>query len=72
MFPMRQSSHLRLQSQQSVSLQESNGVAAQDVRYWYPAMSILYTQPTLQDPKLASYTVKGARGKVSFDSQKDK
>jgi hypothetical protein len=52
MFPIRQSSHVRLQSQHGVSDPEFNRVGAQDTRC--PAMSVLYTKRHLQDSKLAS------------------
>jgi hypothetical protein len=44
-FPMRQSWHVRLQSQQAVSVQDANRVGAQEARY--AAMSVLYTQHSL-------------------------
>jgi hypothetical protein len=52
MFPMRQSSHVRLQSQQGVSVQNANRVDAQGARH--PAMSVLHAQHSLQDTNLAS------------------
>jgi hypothetical protein len=52
MFPLRQSLHFRRPSQLGVSVQDANKVGAQDSRY--PAMSVLYTQHSLQDAKLES------------------
>jgi hypothetical protein len=44
---MYQSPHLRLQSQQSVSIQDSNRVGAQDTKN--PAMSVLSTPYRIQN-----------------------
>jgi hypothetical protein len=52
MFTVRQSSDFRHQSQEDMSIQDSNGVGAQDSRN--PAMSVLYTQLSLQDSNLVS------------------
>jgi hypothetical protein len=51
MFPMRQCPHFS-QSQLGVSVQDANRIGAQDATY--PAMSVLYTQHSLQDTMLAS------------------
>jgi hypothetical protein len=50
MYLMRQSWHLKLQSQLGMHVQDSNTVGAQGSRY--PAMSVLFTQHPLQDSKL--------------------
>jgi hypothetical protein len=47
MFPVRLYSHVRLQSQLGMRVKEANRVGAQDARY--AAMSVLYTQYSLQD-----------------------
>jgi hypothetical protein len=57
MCPMPQYPHSRREYQLGVSVQEAKGVGAQDARY--PALSVLYTQHSLQDAKLASCEEKG-------------
>jgi hypothetical protein len=53
MFTVRQSSDIRHQSQEGMSVQGSKRVGAQDSRY--AAMSALYTQQSVvQDTKLES------------------
>jgi hypothetical protein len=49
MSPIRQSSHIKLQRQWGMGVQDANRVGAQDSIY--PAMSFLYTQHSLQDSK---------------------
>jgi hypothetical protein len=44
--------HFKRRSQLGVNVQGSNRFGAQDARY--PAMSLLYTQYSLQDTKMAS------------------
>jgi hypothetical protein len=50
MFTVFQSSYFRHQSQEDMSAQDSNRVGSQDSRN--PAMSVLFTQISLQDSRL--------------------
>jgi hypothetical protein len=61
---LRQSSHVKIQSQQDVSIQDTNRIGAQDALY--PAKSILYTHHSFHDTKVNPVRSKVLQGEQWF------